>query len=600
MSSAVPPRPATTSPSTVFSVSSSVVMALALMVMDARPALAQTPVPLPAARVIEWNCPLAGQDAQTPPADPFPGALIADGNLVWYVTRLGQQRLVRFTPGNPIATATGTCNWWDLAPASVTTGGLRLRPVGAQVFIRTLDDLQRIDTGTNVRTRWFDGLISMSDLAIRSNGSTEVYTTGTALVGVGSPNERFNDVVQRFVPSSNGSATATRWEVGGGAGSIYLSGVDVHPTLGHLVYFSQPFDNHIGELNTQTGLVRRWNLSQIPTDVVFEPRQLDVAPGGMVWAVTGSGHIVGLNPTQDEILVAATPGAMALNNPFGVDADGSIAYTTAGGIPGHNKVGLLFPHGTPTPVTPVSETIIPEEVLFAAEPEPIRQFTGLAPPIVKNAEALETESTGGTFFEALIDTGVPADSTVPCDDRCSPSTQPLGVAHDPNSANLPQGALSAAYAAIGDSVMRIAHVTIFPQPTLVGTVSGGGWIPTTDSLTGAETGRITFGVVAIRKAPDQPVRGHVTYQNHTTGGRVISLELTDVQFLGNKATITGVCRQQVSDCLDFRTDITDNGQPNNQPYDALEMVRTLLGLSATPAEGGFLQGGNLKVRQQIR
>jgi hypothetical protein len=212
----------------------------------------------------------------------------------------------------------------------------------------------------------------------------------------------------------------------------------------------------------------------------------------------------------------------------------------------------------------------------------------------------------------MIDTGMPQDPGFACgappdpdpfddlpppDDPCMPSTQPLGVAHDPNPANLPPGALAGAYAAIGNSVLRIAHVTIFPQPTFVGSVSGGGWIPTTDPVTGQTNGSITFGVVAIQTAPDQPVRGHVTYQNHKTGGRVISLELTDVEFLGNKATIGGVCKQNVSDCLNFRVDVTDNGQPNSRPYDELKMFRDpLLNLFLTPAEGGFLGGGNLKVR----
>ena len=613
MSSAVPPQPTQTAPSAIFSLTSSTCIALGLLLTTANPALAQGPVPaaLPDARVIEWDCPLTGQQAQTPPADPGPGALVADGNRVWYVTRLGQPRLVRFTPGNPIATVAGTCNWWDLEFGTVTTGGLRLRPVGTQVFIRTFDDLQRIETGTNQRTRWFDGLVSMSDLSIRVNGSTEVFTTGQALLGAGSANERSNQVVQRFAPTSNGSATATRWEVGGGAGMVYLSGIDVHPTLGHLVYFAQPGDNHLGELNTKTGAVRRWNLSLAAPDV-FDPRQLDVAPGGMVWAVTGSGHIVGLNPTLNEILVATMPGSI-LNNPFGVNADGSIAYTTAGEIPTFNKVGVLFPHGTPTPVPPSTETVVPEQVEITGTQMTVPQFTGTAAPVVKRALAQEAESQGGTFFEAMIDTGVPENSSFACgapadfdpeddfspDDPCAPSTQPLGVAHDPNPANLPHGALAAAYAAVGGSVMRIAHVTVFPQATFVGSVSGGGWIPTTDPLTGAETGKISFGLVAMRKSASEPAKGHVTYQNHTTGGRVVSLELTDVQFVGNKATISGLCKQDTSDCLQFRVDVTDNGQPNQNPYDELKMLRDpLLNLFLLPAEGGFLKGGNLKVRQQ--
>ena len=601
MSSAVPQRHPKKSPSFVWSAASAVAIALGLFLTQAPPALAQT---LPDARVIEWYGPLMGQDVEPGVADPFPGALAVDNGRVWYVTRFGVQRLVRFTPGARIDIDPATFNWWELAPVTATTGGLRLRPAGNTAYIRTVTDLQRIDTVTNQLTRWIDGLISMSDVAIRQNGSTAVFTTGALpadLVNnpciVANPLLCPGDtafVVQRLVPGPNGNATITRWEVGGGAGSVYLSGIDVHPGSAHLVYYSEPGTNQIGELNTTTGAIRRWSLEAL-TEVtpVTEPRQLDVAMGGMVWVVTGSGHIVRLNPATNEILAAPIPpvGASETNNPFGIDADGVIGFTTTGGL-GFDKVGMLFPDGLTTVVPPTPGSATPSSFDMSVTPTPTTQQTATAPPIVKLVPAMETETTGGTFIEALVNLGAPEEPS----DAGAPSREPLGIANDPS------GPLGTYYSAMGGNVNRIARVSL--PVSAVGAVSGGGWITTTttDPSTGAisSTSTGTFGLVAMRRNEGDPVKGHVTYQNHGTGEKVISLELTDLTFIdGNKAMIAGACKVQTSDCLQFRVDITDNGQPSNTVRDLFEIARDTLGLGlgGTAFDGGPLQGGNLKVHR---
>jgi hypothetical protein len=565
-------------------------IALGLILTLARPGFAQTP--LPNARVIEWDGPLMGDDVEPGVADPMPGALAIDNGRVWYVTRFGVQRLVRFTPGARIDIDPATFNWWILAPATATTGGLRLRPAGNTAYIRTVTDLQRIDTVTNQLTRWTDGLMSMSDVAIRQNGSTAVFTTGAVPAAPGAP-----FVVQRLVPGSNGTATITRWNVGGGAGSVYLSGIDVHPVSAHLVYYSEPASNQIGELNTTTGAIRRWSLESVTAVTpVTEPRQLDVALGGMVWVVTGSGHLVRLNPTTNEILAAPIPpvGLSELNNPFGIDADGVIGFTTTGG-PALDKIGMLFPDGLTTPVPPTPGSAPPSGFEISAPPTATTQQTATADPVVKFAPAMETETTGGTFVEALIDLGTPEDPS----DSSAPSMEPLGISNDPS------GPLGTYYSAIGGSVNRIARVSL--PVSAVGAVSGGGWITTTttDPITGAikSTNKGTVGLVAMRKNEGDPVKGHVTYQNHGTGDKVISLELTDLTFIdGNKAMIGGACQVQTSDCLQFRVDITDNGQPSNTVRDLFEIARDTigLGLGGTAVDGGPLQGGNLKVHRVVR
>ena len=329
-------------------------VAISSTVLTSSQAAAQLPPPLPTfpipappfanaqARVVEWDCPLIGTEAPpTPPVDPSPGGLVTDSNgLVWFATQLGQQRLVRFTPGafnSQRETLVATCNWWNLWDAEAdgqtplpgetpisATGGLRIRPYSNQVFIRGTDELLRINTTTNQRTRWADELISNSDVAIYQNSSTHVYMTGSAALGDGineeptvpDPSNPFNDVLQRFTPGNNGSATIRRWEIGGGAGVIFLSGVAVNPSYSNLVYFSEPLSNSIGELNTNTNDVRRWNLGLCdpfdllnnPPTLVCQPRQLQVK-NGKVWVVTGSGHLVRIDPASNppKMLVAPIP-----------------------------------------------------------------------------------------------------------------------------------------------------------------------------------------------------------------------------------------------------------------------------------------------------
>jgi hypothetical protein len=101
----------------------------------------------------------------------------------------------------------------------------------------------------------------------------------------------------------------------------------------------------------------------------------------------------------------------------------------------------------------------------------------------------------------------------------------------------------------------------------------------------------------MRKHLSDPVKGHLSYTNHATDGKVISLEIADLEIAANKASFSGLCKQQVSECTTFKVDVTDNGQPNATPRDTFEIVRDPLGLGIGTggADGGTLGGGNIKV-----
>ena len=77
---------------------------------------------------------------------------------------------------------------------------------------------------------------------------------------------------------------------------------------------------------------------------------------------------------------------------------------------------------------------------------------------------------------------------------------------------------------------------------------------------------------------------------------MISIELTDLTFVDNKAGIGGVCKTG-SNCAIFRVDATDNGQPSSTVKDTFEIVKDpILGMGV--GNGGPLSGGNLKVQHQ--
>jgi hypothetical protein len=534
-------------------------------------------------QVVEFSCPLTS-DQRVPPADPFPGALVAEGNYVYYVTRSGELRLVRLTPG------TSTCNWWDLDDLTVTTGGLRLKPWGSQTFIRGITDLQRINTMTNARTRWVDGLASISDVALRVvNGTNDVFTTGAtteACDPVGNPFGCLftgTNVVQRFsVANGSNTGTATRWVVGGGAGTVQYSGIDFNPCVPNVVYYSEPLTNNIGELNTTTGIIRRWNLAALG---VSEPRQLDVDSTGKVWVVTGSGHLVRLDPelTIDNVHVAILP-ASFLSNARALDADSLVGYTAED----THKVGQFSPNlmNADTVSPAVFPAVTPTSLPLSVTPVTVTQFVAAAVRVAKTAPALVTGdlNMNGTFTEVSLNTATVndpmscpgADPNFP-DNPCTfASTLPQGIANDPARAG-------AYYAAIGGSTLRVAHVTFTVNDFAGGgVVTGSGKMALTDPITGQPAGTGYFTLWAYKNGQSQPAKGALNYK--APDGKVDSLQITGLTLSGNTATITGLCKSG-SSCTTFQLKATDGGWQASQ--DILKITKNpILGV-------GLEKGGNL-------
>src|SRR5262249_21834704 len=140
------------------------------------------------------------------------------------------------------------------------------------------------------RTMWADqpiGTINVSDVAI--DDQNHVFTTFAPMIDpLGG--DSYVQMVTPIAAPPAGTTVQTnvkRWTVGSGAGfcpgagvsAPCLSGIAVHPSNNHLVYYAEPSGNNIGELDVYTNQVRRWSLGAVG---VNEPRQLHVTRWGKV------------------------------------------------------------------------------------------------------------------------------------------------------------------------------------------------------------------------------------------------------------------------------------------------------------------------------
>lgn len=351
------------------------------------------PVSIGNANFLEWDVPASVNSASGALEVVSTGAATRD---VFYVTRqpTPAPRLIRLV--NP---STGATTWqsWALYPgvSANDTGGLKMRPgeggSGQLVFIRDAQSIHRLTTNSivNNHTRWVDtGFGSTSDLALDVlpvGGSANIYTTsGTPTTGT----------LQQL---NGGSGAVRRWNVMGGAGSVYLSGVAVRRTSATQVrvYWSEPTSNMIGELNpsVSTNNVRRWLL---PAGVT-QPRQLDLDAAGNVWVVTGSGHVVRLVPSSGGLTpyLIPTPGS----SPFGVGPDGSIGFTENA----TKKVGMLIPDGTAVTVTPTPTTLGSSTAALGSTTVSRAPSSGMVTPIAGTGPATSSGTAAtGIFVEATL------------------------------------------------------------------------------------------------------------------------------------------------------------------------------------------------------
>jgi hypothetical protein len=360
-----------------------------------------------------------------PAAGTFPTGLIVDrsghsgtsspAGTVWYGTR---NTLVRLIPGNPSQTMPASWTSWDLGTDN--TSGLKITRKDI-VFVRARTSIQRVDPSTNTRTAWNDGL-SSSDLAVDTAGN--VWTT-------------IEGAVQRLTPVGPGTASVTRWLVGGGAGSVTLSGVAVNPA-NNFIYYVEPYSNNIAELNPNatTDNVRRWNLSVVAGQ---ELRQISFE-NGIVAASTGLDQIISLNVATNELGICVTP--TPAPDPLGVVLSNRLVGFTESGS---NKIGCLAVQTSPVVIVPSVVTILSTAATLEGSVTKQVPASGTTVPVNSNEITTQTQTACGLIVEAWTPSGC-----------CSP----LGIDIDPAG---PAGSFYYVANYGGPSNNRISRV-VLPLP----------------------------------------------------------------------------------------------------------------------------------------
>jgi hypothetical protein len=424
------------------------------------------------ARIIEWDLPTD--------VDFNPGAMVVDtrgedNNMIWFITRIGAQKVYRFNLQRSLMQGGGPARWtsWDLVPDTNTGGIRKLRPSHDRRFViaRTPTSLQEVDTqacaaGTPLNPttcasglrRWDfsdpetpEGAPFVSDIAV--DDGRRVFSTGRS--------QLFPDgYLQMLVPTKvaftsdpkpiNAPAgTVTRWHVPGvdqcqsfGISGFCNSGIDFYPQSAgqNLVYFSdQGFGTDpvnptgaIGELNIATGQIRRWPMPPLDTEgnPVFEPRMLKIDSNGTVWVVTGSGHLVSLNPKNSSGCASGfnkltrhnlPPGALDKDG-WGVAPDSNVVgYTDAN----NNKVGMLIPHDAGVCEQPQPAIADKRDIPATVTTIPTLVVSDVVKGDPKTVLKQTTKKNDGTYVEAKIDT--PAPGTVDPTMKVPNSLSPLGI-----------------------------------------------------------------------------------------------------------------------------------------------------------------------------
>jgi len=439
------------------------------LVASTTPAVAQTspaatqPSTTPTTvRLIEWDLPQQ--------MDNQPGAMVVDvqgdRNRLWFVTRLqnGDAPRVYRVDLRGDKKNKDTAEWfsWELDPAAsgVANGLRKVRASkdGRYIFVHTTESMQRIDTASCTpisstisiagfyptaqcpRITWpHDQPADPAHLPALFTGSDvsfDDYGNAYAAVAVQSGPE--NSFVQRLNAGAN---LVTRWFVGGSAGlcnlagesAPCLSGIEVDRS-GRYVYFSQPEggpgglagSGAIGELDTKTSTMRIWPFSRFdPT--VTEPRHLHLDNDGRVWVVTGSGHLVSLDPRTNRMTRHFVPDAV--HDLFGIAPDsGIIGFTNSDAT--QNVVGFLKPNRNFVPVQPDTVVVASNTFQPISTERGANRTNGRSSPTPKKALGRRTTTADGTFVEADIFSGTPSGQMTTAS---TPSMLPLGITPDRNA-----------------------------------------------------------------------------------------------------------------------------------------------------------------------
>ena len=374
----------------------------------------------------------------------------------------------------------GNARWtsWDLTADVVNNGGIaKLRPSHDRRFVvvRTSSSIQEVDTqacpaGTidqpavcaSALRRWdvpedaelFVSDVFVSDLAV--DDSRRIFTAGRSNLFPTGYVQMLLPTKVAFTSSTSvinaPAGTVTRWRADGvnqcasqgpQVSGFCNSGIDFQPSSNgqNLIYFSdQGFEQvingirtvtgAIGELNVENNVIRRWPM---PLDTngqpVTQPRQLKIDSSGRVWVVTGSGHLVSLDPRgssgcpngTNPITRHRIPPEALQNDGWGVAPDSNIVgYTDAN----NNKVGMLLPRDAAVCVAPVTEITDRRDFAATVTPVATRVVSDTTPGIPKTVLKKTTSKQDGTFVEAVINTPAPnADPTM-----APPSSMsPLGI-----------------------------------------------------------------------------------------------------------------------------------------------------------------------------
>jgi hypothetical protein len=574
-------------------------------VISASPAVAQSVTPTNA-DFVEWDLPSLPFGAGMCPSAIGAVTLPPTGDPVYYVTRgfcpsLSENNplregptMVRFTPGAQLASDTATWRAWNLGGPLLEgvpqplddTGGMKITRNMRLAFVRAAREIVRVDMMTNKLTHFVDvsnaDPLSISDLALveRCNGYyIDVYTA-------------HNGIIQRLTFNGTDTATVKRWNVGGVTGDQHLSGVAYFYGK---IYFSEFISNNIGELDPNTNKVRRWNLADplltAQAGPVTFPRQISIDTKGLVWVVTGSGHLVSLNPCSNEMAAYMIPGIAT--NPMGL--------ATSGGVVGFTefdtkKVGMLIPNKNTSPVVPSCVTVIPTcPPSINGTPDQILADCGTADPDPKAGQTgTHTDiDPMGEFFQVFTpDTGngpvgIFRDIERPVGNFWF--LQETSIAADPNHDN-----------------HRISHVAFdMSTVTSAGLVTGGGTLRNITSLVPLDVGGdaddwdsdsdggvySNFGFNVYRKSATSPVRGNLNYLNKTTGEHIKSVTFDPTFTIsGNSATFSGTCTNNGLPCT-FQVTVQDNGNPG-KGKDSFQICGMNIVLNS-----GTLSGGNIKIHR---
>jgi hypothetical protein len=138
--------------------------------------------------------------------------------------------------------------------------------------------------------------------------------------------------------------------------------------------------------------------------------------------VTGSGHLVSLDPCSNRMTKHEIPSSNA-NDPFGVAPDDDVVGYTATNLA---KVGMLHPKGTAITVCPMTVCIPPTTECVTAVAERAEVASDVVAPQRKVVHGVVTSKADGTFVEAFIggaDSIGPLTNPAPGND----SMMPLGI-----------------------------------------------------------------------------------------------------------------------------------------------------------------------------